>query len=71
MTVVSSATETVSDPGFKATIAKVERTLRADGAVSTVIPPAAGMSISGDRHTAIVQAGAAVAPMRWSSRRTD
>jgi putative drug exporter of the RND superfamily len=59
MTVVFSPTKTVTDPSFRATIAKVERTLRADRAVSTVLPPAAGQSISRDGHTAIVQAGAA------------
>src|ERR1039457_811523 len=35
MTVVYSPTRTVSNPAFQATIAKVERTLGADGAVST------------------------------------
>ena len=59
MTVVYSPTKTVSDPSFQAAIARVERTLRADGAVSTVIAPTAGVSISRDGHTAIVQAGAA------------
>jgi putative drug exporter of the RND superfamily len=59
MTVINSPTETVSDPSFRAAIAGVERTLRADGAVSTVVAPAAGASISQDRHTAVVQAGAA------------
>ena len=59
MTVVYSPTETVSDPSFQAVVTNVERTLRADRAVSTVIPPAAGVSVSGDGHTAIVQAGAA------------
>ena len=37
----------------------VERTLRADPAVRSVVPPSAGVSISRDGHTAIVQAGAA------------
>ena len=59
MTVVYSPTKTVSNPSFQAAVANVERTLRADGAVSTVIPPAAGVSVSRDGHTAIVQAGAA------------
>jgi putative drug exporter of the RND superfamily len=59
MTVISSSTETVSDPSFQATIAGVERILRADGAVSVVRAPTAGVSISGDEHTAIVHAGAA------------
>ncbi|MGZ6679484.1 MAG: MMPL family transporter, partial [Solirubrobacteraceae bacterium] len=59
MTVISSPTKTVSDPSFRGAIAGVERTLRADGAVSTVVPPTPGVSISRDGHTAIVQAGAA------------
>ena len=37
MTVLYSPTKTVSDPAFQAAITNVERTLRADGAVSTVI----------------------------------
>jgi putative drug exporter of the RND superfamily len=59
MTVISSPTKTLSDPSFRAAIAGVERTMRADGAVSTVLAPTAGVSISRDAHTAIVQAGAA------------
>ena len=35
LTVISSPTETLSDPSFRAAITGVERTLRADGAVST------------------------------------
>ena len=59
MTVISSPTKTVSDPSFRVVIADVERTLRADGAVSRVLAPTVGASISRDGHTAIVQAGAA------------
>ena len=59
MTVLYSPTKTVSDPSFRAAVMNVERTLRADRAVSTVIAPTAGVSISRDGHTAIVQAGAA------------
>jgi RND superfamily putative drug exporter len=59
MTVIYSPTQTVRDPGFKSTVAKVESTLRADGAVRSVVGPAPGVSISRDGHTAIVQAGAA------------
>ena len=57
--VVSSPTKTVSNPSFRAAIARVQTTLRADGAVSTVLAPTAGVSISRDGHTAIVQAGTA------------
>jgi RND superfamily putative drug exporter len=59
MTVVYSPTRTATDPAFGAVVARVERTLRADGAVSAVVPPTTGVSISRDGHTAIVQAGAA------------
>jgi putative drug exporter of the RND superfamily len=59
MTVVYSSTRTVSDPVFQSTIAAAERTLRGDPAISVVMAPQAGASISPDRHTAIVQAGAA------------
>ena len=59
MTVLYSPTKTVNDPTYRAVIARVERTLRSDAAVSTVVAPAAGVSISRDRHTVIVQAGAA------------
>ncbi len=59
MTVVYSPSHTVADPQFQATIAKVERTLRSDAAVKSVVPPAPGVSISRDGHTAIVEAGAA------------
>ena len=64
MTVVYSPSETIAGPAFRATIARVERTLRANGAVRTVLAPAPGLSISRDGHTAIVQAGAARDPNR-------
>ena len=59
MTVVYSPSKTVNDPGFRAVISNVERTLKADSAVKSVIAPSPGVSISRDGHTAIVQAGAA------------
>jgi len=59
MTVVYSPTHTVADHGFKRVLARVESTLHSDGAVKSVVAPAPGISISHDRHTAIVQAGAA------------
>jgi putative drug exporter of the RND superfamily len=64
MTVLYSPTQTASGPELKSAIARVERTLRADGAVRTVIAPTPGLSISPDGHTAIVQAGAARDPNR-------
>jgi RND superfamily putative drug exporter len=60
MTVVYSPTQTVSDPAFAQVVARVQRTLRASSAVKSVIAPSAGVSISRDGHTAIVQAGAAL-----------
>jgi RND superfamily putative drug exporter len=62
MTVVYSPTETASSPEFRSVISRVEATLRANSAVRTVVAPAPGLSISRDRHTAIVQAGAARDP---------
>ncbi|HEX6587132.1 MAG TPA: MMPL family transporter [Solirubrobacterales bacterium] len=59
MTVVHSSERTVDDPAFEATVVAVEDELRRDPAVSTVVPPTPGASISPDGHTAIVQAGAA------------
>ena len=59
MTVIYSPTQTINDPAFKSTVAKVEATLRADNAVRGVVAPTPGVSISRDGHTAIVQAGAA------------
>ena len=59
MIVIHSQSETVGDPAFQRTVANVERTLRANPAVSTVVPPTPAISISHGGHTAIVQAGAA------------
>ncbi|HEX8976648.1 MAG TPA: MMPL family transporter, partial [Solirubrobacteraceae bacterium] len=59
MTVVYSPSQTVADRGFQQVLARVQSTLRSNGAVSSVVPPTPGISISRDRHTAIVQAGAA------------
>ncbi len=61
-TVVYSPTQTVNSPAFRSAITRVEQTLRANGAVRTVVAPASGLSISADGHTAIVQAGAARDP---------
>ena len=62
MTVVYSPAQTVDSPSFKSVLAQVQRTLHSSKAVSTVLTPAAGVSISRDGHTAIVQAGAAEGP---------
>src|SRR4051812_29126549 len=60
LTVVVHARErTVSDPVFERVIRTVERKLGGDPAVSAVVPPHAGVSISADRHAAVIHAGAA------------
>ena len=59
MTVVHSPSQTVSDPGFRRVLGSVEALLKRSAAVKIVVAPSAGVSISRDGHTAIVQAGAA------------
>ena len=58
MVVVHSPSQTAGDAGFRSTVAAVERTLRTDRRVASVSPPRPGLTISADRHTAIVTAGA-------------
>ena len=48
-----------ADPAAGGVIARVTALLRADRAVSTVVPPRAGVSLSADGRTAIITAGAA------------
>ena len=59
MTVIHSRSQTMADPGFRDAVHRVEALLRRSDAVSKVVPPSPGVSISRDGHTAIVQAGAA------------
>jgi len=59
---VHSRRLTVADPAFQRSLRKVERTLGADSAVGQVVPPAPGVSISRDGHTAVVRATAAEDP---------
>ncbi len=59
MVVVHSSTSSSGDGNFDSTVAAVERKLRSDSAVRSVVGPQPGVSISPDGHTAIVQAGAA------------
>jgi RND superfamily putative drug exporter len=59
MVVVQSPSQTVRDAGFKQTLAGAEKLLAANPAVTTVLPPQPGASISRDGHTAVIQAGAA------------
>ncbi|HET8823389.1 MAG TPA: MMPL family transporter [Thermoleophilaceae bacterium] len=59
MVVVHSADKTATDPAFKAVVADAQRALEADPRVTEVVPPRPGQSVSGDGHTAVIQAGAA------------
>ena len=58
MVVVHSQQLTSGDNGFRQTVSLVERILRANSHVRSVVPPHAGTSISADGHTAVVMAGA-------------
>jgi RND superfamily putative drug exporter len=58
MVVVNSARQAVTDPAVQKTIAGRGHA-QADTRVRAVVAPQAGMSISKDGHTAIIQAGAA------------
>ncbi len=60
--VVHSGSQTAGAPAFRATVARVERILRADKHISRVVPPAAGSTVSRDGHTALVLGGAAGDP---------
>ena len=60
--VVYSPEQTVSDPAFDSAVTGAEEVLAGDERVSTVVPPEPGLSISRDRHTAVIQAGAADDP---------
>ena len=64
MAVVDSETLTVADPGFARVIDGVERELAAEKDVTRVVTPRAGISISADGRTAVVQAGAGAEPNR-------
>jgi len=57
--VVHARDKTVSDPAFQRVLRGVEDKLSRDPAVAAVVAPRAGVSISADRHVAVVQAGAA------------
>ena len=60
--VVHSASLTDRDPAFTRAVRATERELGDSRAVSTVVAPTAGQTISRDGHTAVVQAGAAKGP---------
>ncbi len=71
MVVVHSPTLTTDAPAFAATVQQVERALRADSRVSTVVAPTPGSTISADGHTAIVTAGAAGDPTEMVAAADD
>ena len=56
--VVHSEGQTLSDPGFRQVVARVERILRASPDVASVTAPRLGATVSADRRSAIVTAGA-------------
>jgi putative drug exporter of the RND superfamily len=56
---VHSEELTVTDPAFRRTLAQAEAMLAADPAVSRVIPPRPGQTISRDGQTAVIFGGAA------------
>jgi putative drug exporter of the RND superfamily len=62
LVVVHASGKTASDPAFRLTVRRVEAKLTSDPAVSRVVPPRPGDTISPDRHTAVIQAGAARNP---------
>jgi RND superfamily putative drug exporter len=57
--VVHAPDKVVSDPAFARVVRSVEAQLTNDPAVTRVVPPRAGVSISPDRHAAVISAGAA------------
>jgi RND superfamily putative drug exporter len=59
MVVIHSSSATATGSGFGTVTRRVESLLERSPAVSRVVAPKAGISISRDGHTAIVQAGAA------------
>jgi RND superfamily putative drug exporter len=68
---VHSEELTVADPAFRRSVRRAERLLAADPAVSQVIPPRSGVSISAGEHTAVVRAGAAEAPNEMVAAAND
>jgi uncharacterized membrane protein YdfJ with MMPL/SSD domain len=57
--IVDHARQISADPAAQAVVTRVEATLRASKDVSTVVPPAPGLSVSRDGRTAVVTGGAA------------
>jgi len=61
--VISSPSQTVDEPEFRSVIARVTSLLEANHDVSSVTAPHPGTSISADRRTAVVLAGAGAKPV--------
>jgi putative drug exporter of the RND superfamily len=59
---VHSPRLTADDPGFSRTVRAAQGLLRGDPAVTGVVPPRHGSTVSSDGHTAVIQAGAAKDP---------
>src|SRR4051794_26704103 len=57
--VVHAPHTTVADPAFARVLREVQATLKSDPAVAAPAPPRAAVSISRDRRTAVLHAGAA------------
>jgi len=55
---VHSERLTASDPRFQRTVRRAEAVLQRDPAITRVVPPRPGGSISPDGHTAVIQTGA-------------
>lgn len=62
MVVLTSKAQTINDLAYQQAIADVTKILESDKAVSTVVQPQPGMSLSKDQRTAVVQGGAALSP---------
>ncbi|HET7573784.1 MAG TPA: MMPL family transporter, partial [Solirubrobacterales bacterium] len=68
---VHSEELTAADSAFRRSVRRAERLLAADSAVTRVIPPRPGASISADGHTAVIRAGAAKDPDGMVAAATD
>ncbi|HEX6115638.1 MAG TPA: MMPL family transporter [Solirubrobacterales bacterium] len=62
MVVVHSEDQVYGDPAFESTLSAAEERLARSDAVTEVVPPRPGESVSEDGHTAVLQAGAARDP---------
>jgi putative drug exporter of the RND superfamily len=60
--VVHAPDKTVSDPAFRRVLRRVESRLERDPSVAAAVPPQVAVSISPDRHVAVIREGAAGNP---------